>query len=86
MAVLQTVLRMDDPIDLNRASRGNISIDRILECAIALNWNGLAQADETTAMQVEYRIRTEPLLGVPQDLVIDDTRLLESSLRILDAI
>ena len=55
MPVLQTLLRTDDRIDLNRAGRGNISIDRILECAIELNWNGLTQADETTAMQVEYR-------------------------------
>src|SRR5690348_1022235 len=55
MAILQTRLRTDDGIDLNRTGRGNISIDRILECAVALNWNGLTQADETTAMQVEYQ-------------------------------
>lgn len=30
------------------------TIDRILQCAIALNWKSLA-ADEKTAMQVEYR-------------------------------
>jgi len=30
------------------------TIDRILQCAVALNWKSLA-ADETTAMQVEYR-------------------------------
>lgn len=32
------------------------TIDRILECAVALNWNALAGTNEATALQVEYRI------------------------------
>ena len=39
-------------IDKKRSS----TIERILECAVALNWNALAQTDEATALQVEYRI------------------------------
>src|SRR3954471_15169871 len=34
----------------------NTTIDRILECAVALNWNALTQTDEVTALQVEYRV------------------------------
>jgi len=55
MAALQTLLGTQDGIDVNRSGNGNITIDRILECAVALNWNGLTQGDETTAMQVEYQ-------------------------------
>ena len=54
MASPQTLLRTHDGIDVNRSGHGNTTIDRILECAVALNWSGLTQADET-AMQVEYR-------------------------------
>ena len=55
MAASQTLLRTHDGIDVNRSGHGKTTIDRILECAVALNWNGLSQAEETTAMQVEYR-------------------------------
>jgi len=55
MAASHTLLRTQDGIDANRSGHKNTTIDRILECAVALNWNGLTQADETTAMQVEYR-------------------------------
>jgi hypothetical protein len=55
MAASHTLLRTQDGIDVNRSGHDNTTIDRILECAVALNWNGLSQADETTAMQVEYR-------------------------------
>lgn len=58
MAAPQALLRTNDGIDVNRSGRGNTTIDRILECAVALNWSGLTQADETTAMQVEYRTGT----------------------------
>ena len=44
-----------EKIDNKRFSE-NTTIDRILECAVALNWNALAHADEATALQVEYRI------------------------------
>jgi len=54
MAASHTLLRTQDGIDVKRSSE-NTTIDRILECAVALNWSGLSQADETTAMQVEYR-------------------------------
>ena len=55
MAASQTPLRTDGGIDVNRSGQEKTTIDRILECAVALNWNGLTQADKTTAMQVEYR-------------------------------
>jgi hypothetical protein len=58
MAAPQTLLRTQDGIDVNRSGHGDTTIDRILECAVALNWSGLTQADETTAMQVEYRTGT----------------------------
>ena len=41
-----------EKIDSKRSSE-NTTIDRILECAVALNWNALAQNDEATALQVE---------------------------------
>lgn len=41
-----------DRIDNKRSA----TIDRILECAVALNWNALAEIDEATALHVEYRI------------------------------
>ena len=44
-----------EKIDKKRSSE-NSTIDRILECAVALNWNALAQTDEATALQIEYRI------------------------------
>lgn len=37
-------------------SSQNTSIDRILESAVALNWNALAGTSEATALQIEYRI------------------------------
>jgi hypothetical protein len=40
----------------NKHSHENTTIDRILECAVALNWNALAGTNEPTAFQVEYRI------------------------------
>ena len=40
----------------NKRAPQNTSIDRILECAVALNWNALASTNEATAFQVEYRI------------------------------
>ena len=48
--------RSQDEIDVHPSGEGNASIDRILECAVALNWNALVRTDETTALQVEYRI------------------------------
>jgi hypothetical protein len=35
--------------------RQKITVDRMLECAVALNWNCLTRGDEDPAMQVEYR-------------------------------
>jgi len=55
MAASRTLLRTQHGIHVNHSGHDNTTIDRILECAVALNWNGLSQADETTAMQVEYR-------------------------------
>ena len=40
----------------NKRSPVDTTIDRILECAVALNWSALASSDEATALQVEYRI------------------------------
>ena len=48
--------RPQDGIDINPSVPENTTIDRILECAVALNWNALASTDEATALQVEYRI------------------------------
>lgn len=40
----------------NKQSSQNTTIDRMLECAVALNWNALASTSEATALQVEYRV------------------------------
>lgn len=48
--------RPQDEIDVNPSGEGNTTIDRILECAVALNWNALAQIHEATELHVEYRI------------------------------
>ncbi len=40
----------------NKRSSVNTTIDRILECAVALNWNALASTNEATALQIQYRI------------------------------
>ena len=40
----------------NKTTLENTSIDRILECAVALNWNALAHTNGAIALQVEYRI------------------------------
>ena len=40
----------------NKRTHENTTIDRILECAVALNWNALAQTNGAIALQVEYRI------------------------------
>ena len=40
----------------NKRTHENTTIDRILECAVALNWNALAQTNGASALQVEYRI------------------------------
>ena len=45
----------DSGIDRNRSGQGHTTIDRILQCAVALNWKSLTQSDDTAAMQVEYR-------------------------------
>jgi hypothetical protein len=55
MATSHTRLRAHEGVEVNRSVLGKTNIDRILECAVALNWNGLTQADQTTAMQVECR-------------------------------
>jgi hypothetical protein len=56
MAPSNTLLRTPEGIEFNRSVHGKANIDRVLKWAVALNWNGLTQADERTAMQVEYRI------------------------------
>lgn len=40
----------------NKLSSENTTIDRILECAVALNWNALAQTDEATALQLSTEL------------------------------
>jgi hypothetical protein len=52
MATSDELSGTSERIDNKRSA----TIDRILECAVALNWNALAQIDEATALQVEYRI------------------------------
>jgi hypothetical protein len=41
---------------MNGSGHHETTIDRILECAVVLNWNSLIQAGEEPAMQVEYRM------------------------------
>ena len=55
MAASDSLSGTRDEIE-NEHSPENTSIDRILECAVALNWSALAQTNETIALQVEYRI------------------------------
>jgi hypothetical protein len=52
MAPSNTLLRTPEGIEFNRSVHGKANIDRVLKWAVALNCNGLTQADERTAMQV----------------------------------
>ena len=43
-----------EPTSIN-ATQENTTLDRILECAVVLNWKDLTRAVEETSIQVEYR-------------------------------
>lgn len=55
MAASQTVPRTHGGLDLKRIGHKRTTIDRILECAVSLNWKDLTQPDEAISLQVEYR-------------------------------
>lgn len=59
MAASHLLLRTDGEINVNGSGHENISIDRILECAVALNWKDLTTSDEPTSIQVEYHVGSD---------------------------
>jgi hypothetical protein len=65
--------------------RKRTTIDRILECAVTLNWQDLTKAQDNTPCGSNI----EPpaaLVGVPEAVVIFHARLLEVALRVLDVV
>ena len=56
MAASHLLLRTDQEIGVNGSGQANVTIDRILECAVALNWKDLTRSDEPTSIQLEYHI------------------------------
>ena len=55
MAAPQTILQNHEHSDLRYHGHAKPTIERILECAVALNWKDLTHAGEVTSIQVEYR-------------------------------
>jgi len=63
MAASRTVLTTtSEPTSIN-ITQENTTLDRILECAVVLNWKDLTRADEETSIQVEYRTAASHLLN-----------------------
>ena len=56
MAASHLLLRTDEEIGINGSGHETITIDRILECAVALNWKDLTSSDEPTSIQLEYHV------------------------------
>jgi hypothetical protein len=56
MAASHLLLRTAGEIGVNGSGHKNITIDRILECAVALNWKNLTSSGEPTSIQVEYHV------------------------------
>jgi hypothetical protein len=54
MAASHLLLRTDGKNQVNGSWRENLTIDRILECAVALNWKDLVSSEEPTSIQLEY--------------------------------
>ena len=55
MAASRTLLTSPSEAHSRHVTPENATLDRILECAVALNWKELTKADEATAIQIEYR-------------------------------
>ena len=62
MAASPTVLTASSETDSRPVNSQDKSLDRILECAVALNWKDLTKPDEATSIQVEYRAAASHLL------------------------
>ena len=56
MVASHLLLRTNGKIGVNGSSHESITIDRILECAVALNWKDLTSSDEPTSIQLEYHV------------------------------
>ena len=56
MTVSHLPLHADQEIGVNGSGHENVTIDRILECAVALNWKELTNSNEQTSIQVEYHV------------------------------
>jgi hypothetical protein len=54
MAASHALLPTEGGSDANHSGQ-KLTIDRMLECGVALNWTSLTRGDEDPAMQVEYR-------------------------------
>ncbi|HVH85264.1 MAG TPA: hypothetical protein VM912_00970, partial [Terriglobales bacterium] len=55
MAASHTVPPSHNGLELKRIGHKRTTIDRMLECAVTLNWKDLTQSDEAASIQVEYR-------------------------------
>lgn len=55
MAASHTVPLTQGGLGLKRIGHKRTTIERILECAVTLNWKDLTQSEEATSIQVEYR-------------------------------
>lgn len=55
MAASHVLSTTEGGSEANHSGHQKMTIDRILECAVTLNWNSLTRGDENPAMQVEYR-------------------------------
>src|SRR5438270_11017542 len=58
MAALQTIPQNYERTDLNYQGYEKPTIDRILECAIILNWKDLTNSSGAISIQVEYHTKT----------------------------
>jgi hypothetical protein len=56
MAASYSLLHTDGEIGVAGSGHESMTIDRILECAVALNWKDLTSFDEASSIQVEYHV------------------------------
>ena len=58
----------------------NQSLDRTLECAIVVSWPDLTHSAQTGLIHIEYAFASTGTPGLPEGLVIHDTRSVASGL------
>src|SRR6185437_4886399 len=55
MAASHSISHAHDEFGLKRTRDQRTTIDRMLECAVTLNWKDLTKSSEATSIQVQYR-------------------------------